>query len=299
MKWSNWIDAAMDKIGVNTWKGSIPAYKWQTYIQYKITAYDKANNPSSINLLSIKVVDDQPPVTVCDYNADWHNADFIIMLSATDNESGVAETYCTINNGPVKAVSVDGQPLITTEGANNTLEYWSVDQAGNEELPHKILTDIKLDKTPPFIWDVKRQPEDDVQPEQTVRILTNITDLLSGIKAVVLSYSINSSPVWTNITMTLNTKTGVYEGTILGQQANTLVKYKIVAYDYAGNCMVDDNSGQYYVYAVVPELPLPIVLALLMATALFAAVPLKAKTFFLKFKYVCFSFYVSRRKEVV
>jgi hypothetical protein len=161
------------------------------------------------------------------------------------------------------------------------------------------LTGIKLDKTPPFIWDVKRQPEDDVQPEQTVRILTNITDLLSGIKAVVLSYSINSSPVWTNITMTLNTKTGVYEGTILGQQANTLVKYKIVAYDYAGNCMVDDNSGQYYVYAVVPELPSPIVLALLMATALFAAVPLKAKTFFLKFKYVCFSFYVSRRKEVV
>jgi hypothetical protein len=39
MKWSNWIDAAMDKIGVNTWKGSIAAYKWQTYIQYKITIF--------------------------------------------------------------------------------------------------------------------------------------------------------------------------------------------------------------------------------------------------------------------
>jgi hypothetical protein len=283
MKWSNWIDIAMDKIGVNTWKGTIPAYKWQTYIQYKITAYDKANNPSSTNLLSVEVVDNQPPVTVCDYNGEWHNADFILMLSATDNESGVAETYYTINNGPVKAVSVDGQPLITTEGANNALQYWSVDKVGNEELPHKILTGIKLDKTSPLIWNVKRQPEDDVLPKQTVMILTNITDLLSGIKDVVLSYSINSDPVWINITMVLNTTTGVYEGIILGQQANTLVKYKIVAYDYAGNCMVDDNGGQYYVYAVVPEFPSPIILALLMAAALFAVVLLKAKTFFRKF----------------
>jgi PKD repeat protein len=35
------------------------------------------------------------------------------------------------------------------EGDNHTLEYWGVDNAGNEELPHKILTGIKLDKTPP------------------------------------------------------------------------------------------------------------------------------------------------------
>ena len=46
-------------------------------------------------------------------------------------------------------VRADGHPYITTEGANNTLEYWSVDKAGNEELPHKILTGIKLDKTAP------------------------------------------------------------------------------------------------------------------------------------------------------
>jgi hypothetical protein len=36
-----------------------------------------------------------------------------------------------------------------TEGANNTLEYWSVDNFGNAE-PHRILTGIKLDKTPPY-----------------------------------------------------------------------------------------------------------------------------------------------------
>ncbi|MEM4169668.1 MAG: PKD domain-containing protein, partial [Thermoproteota archaeon] len=34
------------------------------------------------------------------------------------------------------------------EGFNNTLEYWSVDNAGNEEI-HKFITGIKLDKTRP------------------------------------------------------------------------------------------------------------------------------------------------------
>ena len=86
------------------------------------------------------------PTTVDDYDGEWRNADFTITLTAADYESGVAETYYRINDGPVKAVSTDGQPLITTEGANNTLEYWSVDNAGNEELPHKIVTGIKLDK---------------------------------------------------------------------------------------------------------------------------------------------------------
>jgi len=90
-----------------------------------------------------------PPTTSHDCDGLWHNDDFTITLTATDNETGVAETYYRINNGPVKAVSVDGQPLITIESSNNTLEYWSVDEVGNEELPHKILTGIKLDKTPP------------------------------------------------------------------------------------------------------------------------------------------------------
>lgn len=89
------------------------------------------------------------PITLDDYDGFWHNNDFTITLEATDVGSGVAETFYKINDGLTKTVSIDGQPLITTEGANNKLEYWSVDNAGNEELPHKTLTGIKLDKTAP------------------------------------------------------------------------------------------------------------------------------------------------------
>jgi len=94
-------------------------------------------------------VDTTPPNSTDNYDGLWHNADFTITLTATDDASGVAETYYKINNGSTKAVSADGQPRITTEGANNTLEYLSVDRAGKEEFPHKILTGIKLDKTAP------------------------------------------------------------------------------------------------------------------------------------------------------
>jgi len=94
------------------------------------------------------ILDKTPPTTIAEYDGLWHNSDFTIKLLAVDNESGVAETYYRVNAGPVKRVSVDGYPLIEVEGTNNTLEYWSVDYAGNEE-EHHILTGIKLDKTAP------------------------------------------------------------------------------------------------------------------------------------------------------
>jgi hypothetical protein len=198
----------------------------------------------------------------------WRNADFTITLTAIDHESGVAETYYRINDGPIKAVTVDGYPLITTEGSNNTLEYWSVDRAGNEELPHKILTGIKLDKTAPSVVHVLRVPEDNVEPEQDVKVSVNVTDLLSGIQNVVLSYTLDYGTSWNNLTMTYNSTNGLYETTIKVQQANVQVKYKIIAYDNAGNCRVEDNNGQYYVYIVIPEFPSIIIILLLMLTIL-------------------------------
>jgi hypothetical protein len=96
------------------------------------------------------ITDITPPTTLHDYDDLWHKSDFTITLTATDDMSGVAETYYKINDGPTKTVSADGQPIISTESTDNKFEYWSLDNAGNEE-SHHILTGIKLDKTPPII----------------------------------------------------------------------------------------------------------------------------------------------------
>jgi len=233
-----------------------------------LTVTDEFGLTNSTSAIINVLEDRTPPFTISNYDDLWRNADFYIMLTATDSESGVAETYYRINDGPIKRVSVDGHPLIITEGSNNTLEYWSVDRAGNGELPHKILTGIKLDKTAPSVVHVLRVPEDNLEPEQDVKVSVNVTDLLSGIQNVVLSYTLDFGTSWNNLTMTYNSTNGLYETTIKVQQANVQVKYKIIAYDNAGNCRVEDNNGQYYVYIVIPEFPSIVIILLLMLTIL-------------------------------
>jgi hypothetical protein len=234
-----------------------------------------ANNKDRYPLM-IPYRDITPPTTFDNYDGLWHTKDFTITLNATDDLTSVAETYYKINNDPVQNVTMHGHPLITTESANNTLEYWSVDKAGNEE-PYKILTGVKLDKTAPTIGTPSRIPEGDVEPNQEVKVLANVTDLISDVKNVALSYNLNDSTVWLDSPMTFNSTTGLYETAIQVQQAHTLVRYKITAYDNAGNHRVEDNGGQYYVYTVIPEFPSTIILPLLMLTTLLATVLLKKK----------------------
>jgi len=89
------------------------------------------------------------PSTANNYTSGWQTSDFTIALTP---DSAVNETFYRINGGNTQNVTADGQPLITVEGANNTLEYWSTwntSSSATIELPHVILSEIKLDKTPP------------------------------------------------------------------------------------------------------------------------------------------------------
>lgn len=306
-----------------------------------------------------------PPSTIADYNGTWCTNDFIVPLIATDNESGVSEVYYRINDGSLQNVSIGGQPLITIESANNTIEYWSTDNAGNIETKH-ILTGIKLDKTAPTgsiiidngdlytnstsvtltlaaadlisgvnqvrysnddLWDTEpwkspsatetwnltlydgiktvyyqiednaglvsvtysnntildtddpiigapfRIPNSDVLPGQPVEVSASVTDFGSGVKSVKLTYTTNRtfSGEWFDVSMLFNSAAGLYEGEIHGQEAPSLVKYRITAYDNAGNYKTEDNSAQYYVYTVIPEFPLsPFILALFIIATLLA-----------------------------
>ncbi len=109
--------------------------------------YYNADCTDMLKNLLIWFVDTTSPATTDDYDGEWHTADFTINLAASDY-FGVNQTYYKINGGLTKSVSADGQPQITVENANNTLEYWSTDITGNEET-HHFLTQIKLDKTIP------------------------------------------------------------------------------------------------------------------------------------------------------
>jgi len=68
--------------------------------------------------------------------------------------------------------------------------------------------------------------------------------------------------------MTLNSTTGLYEAAIQGESADTLVRYKIMAHDNAGNYRAEDKDGEYYIYTVIPEFTPTEILPLFMIATL-------------------------------
>jgi hypothetical protein len=226
------------------------------YIQYRVATLENGK----------ELPDTTPPVTIVEYDYFWRNADFSVALRATDDLSGVAETYYKINAGPTKTVSIDGQPRITTEGASNTLEYWSVDNAGNEEFPHKILTGIKLDKTAPTIGIPSRNPLGDAQPEQPVEISVNVTDPTSEVENVTLYYSLDNGTTWDPLPMAFDASASLYGATIPSQHAGVWVRFEIIAYDHAGNNATKDGGEPDCVYRVISEFSSFLVPALLVIT---------------------------------
>ncbi len=266
---------------INTWDGSYPSggNYWSNYsgidlyrgpyqnetgsdgigdTQHDINVYNQDRYPS-MNPWQDKT----SPITLNDYDGLWHSANFTVTLIAIDDKGEVKETYYKIDNGPEQNITTHGHPCITTQSSNNILEYWSVDSANNTELPHKILTGIKLDNTSPTIEIPSRQPEGEVLPNQSVNISIKVIDEVSGVRNVRLYYTADNETTWLWLFMSYNFLTGAYECTIPGQPTDTIVKYKIIAFDYAGNSAILNGMEPYCIYQVIPEFSAIFVLLLL------------------------------------
>jgi ribosomal protein S11 len=103
------------------------------------------------------------------------------------------------------------------------------------------------DTEPPTIGTSSRTPQNPT-PTQEVRIFVDVSDDLSGVQKVILSYN-SSGVVWTNLTMTLSGG-NTYVANISAMPAQTLVNYRILAYDNIGNAVTSANVS--YVVASFP-----------------------------------------------
>jgi hypothetical protein len=166
------------------WVPPLPSYP---------TPYSYIDRIGGYSQTSINAMWDEttPPATTHNYDGLWHTTDFRITLTATDTISGVADTYYKLNDGPTRTVLVDDHPFITVGAANNKLEYWSIDNAGNEE-SHHILTEIKLDKTIP-VGSILINDGDTYTTSKTITLTLSAADTLSG--AYQVRYSNES--IWT------------------------------------------------------------------------------------------------------
>ena len=90
--------------------------------------------------------DHTPPVTTASgAPSGWTNNDVTVSLSATDTESGVAETLYRIGGSLNQTYSA---PMTFTAEGSTSLYYWSVDTSGNVE-PTNVAV-IQIDRTPPI-----------------------------------------------------------------------------------------------------------------------------------------------------
>ncbi len=105
---------------------------------------DKAGNTTSASSPAVDI-DRTAPTTTASAPGDWNNDDLTISLGADDALSGVSATHYTLDGGaPQTGTSIS----IGTEGVH-TVEFWSVDKAGNVEAAKTL--EAKIDKTPPTI----------------------------------------------------------------------------------------------------------------------------------------------------
>lgn len=151
-----------------------PIHVYEETGTFDVTLTVKDDDGATNNVTKQIVIREvNPPITIHNYDGLWHNIDFRIILTATDDFSGISDTFYIINDGQIQRTSVNGQPLISEEGSNNTLEYWSEDKAGNKE-DHHMLLNIKLDKTPP----IANAGQDQIINEDTIFIFqgNNSTD---------------------------------------------------------------------------------------------------------------------------
>ncbi|MEH7502276.1 endonuclease/exonuclease/phosphatase family protein [Neobacillus drentensis] len=87
----------------------------------------------------------QPPTTTDNAPSGWVNQDVNVTLSASDNESGVANTYYTVDDSAEQT----GTTVVLSEEGVQKLVYWSVDKAGNVEQAHTV--SVSIDKKAPSI----------------------------------------------------------------------------------------------------------------------------------------------------
>lgn len=130
-----------------------------------------------------------------------------------------------------------------------------------------------VDNVPPEIG-IPHQTPMEPMFNQEVKIDVNVSDAASSVREVILSYSNDTS--WTNVTM-IWVGGDTYTANITAMPYQTQVKYRIIAHDDADNTAIDDNSGLFYMYTVIPEFSSIQILAILMAITLIAASLLRKK----------------------
>ncbi|WP_054749904.1 OmpL47-type beta-barrel domain-containing protein [Ruminiclostridium josui] len=177
---------------------------------HKISYYsvDVAGNKEEVKTAEVKI-DAIAPITTAKVPADWSKADVTVTLTATDEQSGVAKTYYSIDESKF----VEGTTFTVKGDGIHKISYYSVDVAGNKE--EVKTTEVKIDTTAPVT--TAKVPADWSKADVTVTLTA--TDDQSGVAKTY--YSIDESKF--------------VEGTTFTVKGDGIHKISYYSVDVAGN----------------------------------------------------------------
>ena len=183
----------------------------------QVTVTDKAGNSATYTSPAVNI-DLAVPATgaVISGNAEWNTSLVSVTLHASDNLSGVASTFYRIDGG---AAQTYASTFSLTAGGVHSVEFWSVDVAGNAEA-HRTRT-VKIDSTAPVTQaSASGTAGTSGWYRSAVQVMLGVSDNVSDVQTT--SYRIDGG--------TLQTYVGPFVLSSLGQHT---VEYSSV--DYAGN----------------------------------------------------------------
>lgn len=180
--------------------------------QYYVSSFSNSfgeSKPSNIVIVKL-IVDTEAPVTTSNAPINWVNqSPLVVNLSVTDKETGVANTYYSINDGRF----TEGTSIAIDKEGINKISFYSIDKVGNQEQLQTIY--VKIDKTAPT--SISNAPA--TSSEEEVKVNLSAKDELSGVDKIF--YSIDGSDY--------------VEGTTFIVKGEGIHKINFYSVDMAGN----------------------------------------------------------------
>lgn len=149
--------------------------------------------------------DTAPPVTSTNALNVYNGPAKIDFLITDNGKVGLGTTFFKLDGGQVTA----GSQLFVNTAGSHTLEFWSIDQAGNVESPaHTVSFDVVIDTTPPTTISNAQSSYN----QGGVITLSATDDSILGVKATY--YRLDSGAVQTGTSVTVPTTGGIHTYTL-------------------------------------------------------------------------------------
>jgi hypothetical protein len=151
------LNATDQSSGISKIQYQINSGAWQTYnnpltistegqtkVNYR--SLDNAGNAEVVKTTTVKIDRTAPKTTASSVSSNWYKGNVSLKLTASDSWSGVSKTEYKVNTGQWTTYK---SPITISSNGINTVEYRSIDNAGNVEAI-KTAT-VKVDKTAPTL----------------------------------------------------------------------------------------------------------------------------------------------------